>query len=77
MAQEVFIKKLREDDKIEGFDLSKGPLVRLIILKLSENNFYLIWSNHHIIIDGWSTNLVFKDFFDLCNFKRSDCGLFA
>ena len=40
-----------------------------------ENNFYFIWSNHHIILDGWSTNIVFKEFFDLCNFNKKDLSL--
>jgi amino acid adenylation domain-containing protein/non-ribosomal peptide synthase protein (TIGR01720 family) len=60
--QQAYIKALRETDKDEGFDLSAGPLVRLIIIKLSENRFYQIWSNHHLNLDGWSTNAVLYEF---------------
>ena len=45
--QQTYINVLREADKDEGFDLSAGPLVRLIIVQQSENRFYQIWSNHH------------------------------
>jgi len=61
-AQEAYIQKRREADKDEGFDLSAGPLVRLIILQQSEDCFYQIWSNHHLNLDGWSTNAVLYEF---------------
>jgi non-ribosomal peptide synthase protein (TIGR01720 family) len=60
--QEAYIKTRREEDKDEGFDLSAGPLVRLIILQQSEDRFYQIWSNHHLNLDGWSTNAVLYEF---------------
>jgi non-ribosomal peptide synthase protein (TIGR01720 family) len=60
--QQLYIKALRERDKDEGFDLSSGPLVRLIILQQSANRFYQIWSNHHLNLDGWSTNAVLYEF---------------
>ena len=60
--QQTYINVLREADKDEGFDLSAGPLVRLIIVQQSENRFYQIWSNHHLNLDGWSTNAVLYEF---------------
>jgi non-ribosomal peptide synthase protein (TIGR01720 family) len=60
--QDAYIKTRREEDKDEGFDLSAGPLVRLIILQQSEDCFYQIWSNHHLNLDGWSTNAVLYEF---------------
>ena len=60
--QQDYIKALREADKDEGFDLSVGPLVRLIIIQQSENRFYQIWSNHHLNLDGWSGNAVLHEF---------------
>jgi amino acid adenylation domain-containing protein len=60
--QQAYIIALREADKDEGFDLSAGPLVRLIIVKISENRFYRIWSNHHLNLDGWSTNALLYEF---------------
>jgi amino acid adenylation domain-containing protein/non-ribosomal peptide synthase protein (TIGR01720 family) len=60
--QEQYIKQLREADKDESFDLTAGPLVRLIIVQQSENRFYQIWSNHHLNLDGWSTNAVLYEF---------------
>ncbi|WP_349409514.1 amino acid adenylation domain-containing protein [Pseudalkalibacillus sp. SCS-8] len=42
------------EDKEKGFDLLKDPLVRISIFKESMNTFSIIFSFHHIILDGWS-----------------------
>ncbi|WP_373493940.1 amino acid adenylation domain-containing protein, partial [Aquiflexum sp.] len=67
-SQQEYIEQLKESDKDEGFNLNAGPLVRLIIVQLSEDNFYPIWSNHHLILDGWSANAVL---FELHGFYKS------
>ena len=55
------------EDRENGFDLSKAPIVRLILIRLSENIFQFIWSCHHILLDGWSGASVLKEVFDLYN----------
>jgi amino acid adenylation domain-containing protein/non-ribosomal peptide synthase protein (TIGR01720 family) len=60
--QEQYIKQLRESDKDESFELSAKPLVRLIIIQRSQDSFYQIWSNHHLNLDGWSTNALLYEF---------------
>ena len=60
--QETRLAAIREEDIKEGFDISNGPLIRLYLIKLSDNEFYRIWSNHHLLLDGWSTQIVLKEF---------------
>src|SRR4029453_18415483 len=36
------------------FDLSTGPLLRASVLRLSEQEYVLLCTMHHIISDGWS-----------------------
>ena len=60
--QEVFIAEFRLEDRQEGFDLLHGSLVRVIILRLSEDEHYKIWSSHHLNLDGWSANAVLAEF---------------
>jgi amino acid adenylation domain-containing protein len=55
-----FLKKDRE----LGFDLSTSPLMRLTLIHLSETEYQLIWSYHHIILDGWSSNLIVNEVFE-------------
>jgi len=44
-----------------AFDLLKGPLFRVSLLKLNDNEHYLTLSAHHNICDGWSLNVIMQD----------------
>ena len=43
------------------FDLSQGPLFRFKLLKVDEEHHVLLISAHHIIMDGWSFGVFFKE----------------
>ncbi|WP_143473888.1 condensation domain-containing protein, partial [Listeria monocytogenes] len=53
-------QQVLENDLVEGFDLRTGPLFRVKIQENRGNNRILI-SFHHIILDGWSTAIVYQD----------------
>jgi amino acid adenylation domain-containing protein len=40
------------------FDLSQGPLLRALILRLSEHEHVILLTIHHSIADGWSTSIL-------------------
>ena len=48
-------------DRKKGFDLTHEPLIRIMLIKVSEGIYHLIWSFHHIIMDGWCLPIVFKE----------------
>lgn len=50
---------------IEPFDLSKAPLLRVGLVKLSERSCLLLLDIHHITSDGVSLGILMKDFFRL------------
>ncbi len=57
---------LLEDEASTPFDLfggpkGQGPLVRVILLKLSPERHDLILTAHHIVLDGWSINVLFEE----------------
>ncbi|HLP60618.1 MAG TPA: condensation domain-containing protein, partial [Candidatus Deferrimicrobium sp.] len=54
---QAFYRKDRE----KGFNLAGGPLIRLSLLKTGGNSYRLVWSFHHILMDGWCLGIVFKD----------------
>ena len=59
-------KRLEEylrDDRIRGFDLEKPSAFRLILIRMEERDYKFIWTNHHIIIDGRSRFIIFKEVF--------------
>ncbi|MBN2442195.1 MAG: amino acid adenylation domain-containing protein [Spirochaetales bacterium] len=55
----------KDNDRKKGFALNKAPLMRITNIRLSGNSYYFIWSFHHIIMDGWSLSLVFKELFTI------------
>jgi len=47
------------------FDLAKGPLLRLAIVRLSEKEHVVLFSIHHIIVDEWSMRLFIEELLNL------------
>lgn len=43
------------------FDLTSGPLIRLRLVKLADDEHILFHSAHHIVSDGWSVNLILEE----------------
>src|SRR5205807_4156635 len=43
------------------FDLVRGPLWRLRLLRLDEQDWVLLLTMHHLITDGWSMQVLFQE----------------
>ena len=43
------------------FDLWSGPLVRAALMKLAAQRHVLVLTAHHIVCDGWSTNIILQE----------------
>lgn len=44
-------------------DVNNSNLMNLQLVKIEENQYILIWTHHHIILDGWSTSIVIDELF--------------
>ncbi|MEO1348694.1 MAG: amino acid adenylation domain-containing protein [Cyanobacteria bacterium J06635_15] len=60
--QQTRLEAFLESDRHTGFDLSRPPLIRLSLIQLSEDTYQIILSQHHLILDGWSSSWVMKEF---------------
>ncbi|SDU98306.1 non-ribosomal peptide synthase domain TIGR01720 [Pseudomonas mucidolens] len=40
----------------QGFDLMQAPLLRLVLIRVDARRYHLIYTNHHILMDGWSAS---------------------
>jgi acyl carrier protein len=66
-------KKQQEREKIfvretqTPFDLSKAPIFRSILVKLEPDQYDFILNVYHIIADGWSVEILKKEFLSLYN----------
>ncbi|WP_030437892.1 non-ribosomal peptide synthetase [Actinoplanes subtropicus] len=52
------VDRLLAADQVERFDLTRAPLLRLLLIKLGEGRHRLVLTSHHIVLDGWSTPIV-------------------
>jgi amino acid adenylation domain-containing protein len=53
-------RRAREEAR-RAFDLSAGPLFRAVLLRLGEEDHVLLLSMHHIVSDGWSMGVLFRE----------------
>ncbi|WP_039956762.1 condensation domain-containing protein, partial [Rubrivivax benzoatilyticus] len=44
-----------------GFDLTRPPLMRLLLARLAPGRHRLAWTHHHLLLDGWSLALVLDE----------------
>jgi len=62
-----------DEEKVEGilrdfirpFDLCKAPLMRVGLVKIREDKYMLVMDIHHIISDGVSMGVIFREIADL------------
>nr|CUX79061.1 Octapeptin synthase subunit B [Niallia circulans] len=58
------IDKLTSDDKTRGFDLEQDALMRVKVIRAREESYRVLWTFHHILMDGWCLSLIAKELFE-------------
>lgn len=53
--------RLVKEEGASPFDLAAGPLLRVTLLQLAEEEYILLLSMHHIISDGWSKGVLMHE----------------
>ncbi|MGZ3459932.1 MAG: non-ribosomal peptide synthetase, partial [Archangium sp.] len=59
--RETESKRLAIVEAKRPFNLSRGPLLRVTLLKLAEREHVLLLTMHHIISDGWSMGILIRE----------------
>ncbi|MGF7029123.1 amino acid adenylation domain-containing protein/non-ribosomal peptide synthase protein (TIGR01720 family) [Paenibacillus mucilaginosus] len=61
-------------DRARGFELSRDPLMRVALLRKEDAAYQMLWSHHHILLDGWCLPLIFRELFTLyaCYLKSKE-----
>ncbi|WP_315871651.1 non-ribosomal peptide synthase/polyketide synthase [Pseudomonas sp. JV449] len=52
---------LAEAARAEGFVLEQAPLLSLVVVRTGADSHHLIYTNHHILMDGWSSSQLFGE----------------
>ncbi|WP_244981234.1 non-ribosomal peptide synthetase [Cupriavidus alkaliphilus] len=49
------IDAFADGQRAQGFDLERPPLMRVALLRTRAQSHHLVWTVHHLLLDGWST----------------------
>ncbi|MDB6125045.1 MAG: non-ribosomal peptide synthetase [Pedosphaera sp.] len=66
--REQEVERLSQAEAATPFDLAKGPLVRVKLLRLESSDHVLLITMHHIISDGWSRDIFYHELATLYKF---------
>ncbi|HYO54119.1 non-ribosomal peptide synthetase, partial [Archangium sp.] len=61
--QHTRLESFLQEDRSRGFELSRPPLMRVAVIRMGDSDYRIVWSFHHVLLDGWSTSLLLKDLF--------------
>jgi hypothetical protein len=50
-----------EADRTKHFDLAAGQLLRIVLLRTRDDEWQMLWSTHHLLVDGWSWPVIFGE----------------
>jgi amino acid adenylation domain-containing protein len=60
-VREAAVQRLATEEVQRPFDLARGPLVRATLLRMSGEDHVLLMTLHHIIFDGWSAEVFWRE----------------
>ncbi len=70
-ARAARLEQEKAADRRRGFALDGDPLVRVLLIRWAADQWELIWSHHHIVLDGWSAGLVQFEFLETYAARRA------
>lgn len=59
--QEERLKSFYDSDRKLYFDFSQPCLMRITLIRLTDDYYEFIWSFHHIVTDGWSSTIILDE----------------
>ncbi len=63
--KDSYFEELKVKDRKESFDLGAGPLMRVLLVRVSDEEYRIIWSSHHILMDGWCMGIILHEFLEI------------
>jgi hypothetical protein len=61
VQQQDEMEEFLKTDRRRRLEISEPPLMRLALFRLSENHYQFIRSSHHVILDGWSRSILWRE----------------
>jgi thioesterase domain-containing protein/acyl carrier protein len=61
--QEEKLEAFKNEERARGLNLTTAPVSRMALFQLQDDEDCLLWSCHHILLDGWSAAIILRDVF--------------
>ena len=61
-VREAALKDYKTTERAKGFDFKSTPLMRLGLVRLKGDRYHMVWTFHHMLIDGWSLPILIEEF---------------
>ncbi|HYO51726.1 condensation domain-containing protein, partial [Archangium sp.] len=58
-------ERLAREEMLRPFELSRGPLMRVVLLRLGEREYQVVMTLHHIVFDVWSMGVLLRELTEL------------
>ncbi|MCY1015549.1 non-ribosomal peptide synthase/polyketide synthase [Pyxidicoccus sp. MSG2] len=62
-ARDERLRAFLAEDRGHGFKLTQAPLLRLTLIQMDAEIHRLVWSHHHLLLDGWSMGPLLDELF--------------
>ncbi|OQY56578.1 MAG: hypothetical protein B6247_03280 [Candidatus Parabeggiatoa sp. nov. 2] len=61
-------------ERQQGFELTGAPLMRVQLIRETDQKYRLVWHFHHLLLDGWCLPILFTELFEayqaFCNQRQ-------
>ncbi|HEY2739953.1 MAG TPA: amino acid adenylation domain-containing protein, partial [Thermoanaerobaculia bacterium] len=61
--QQTRLARFLDADRERGFDAAAAPLMRVSLFELAADAYQVVWTQHHLVVDGWSQGQVLRELF--------------
>ncbi|MEV4921456.1 non-ribosomal peptide synthetase [Streptomyces roseoverticillatus] len=74
-VQEPELGRLLAEDRARRFDPARPPLLRFTLIRTGSAQYRLVFTHHHLLLDGWSLPILMRELFVLYSRGGDDTAL--
>ncbi|GAX51781.1 amino acid adenylation domain-containing protein [Streptomyces olivochromogenes] len=55
------VERRTDEEWLHRFDVTRGPLTRFTVFRIADDRHRVLWTTHHLLVDGWSLSAVLAE----------------
>ncbi len=65
------LASLKKSLRQSGPAFQEGPLLQVHLIAISSNHYILLWPTHHLLLDGWSSQIILTEVLERYNAREA------